>query len=422
MRFALVLVLGVLLGAAAVVGLGPRLGDLALPVSVGQVQPTAAPTALLATATPPPVPTPAATATLQPTATPVAQVGLRGGPYDETLLTDLYERLSPSVVFIRSRIPAPSGRAPNIPGLPMPPGTPSPSVGAGSGVVLDKLGNVLTNNHVVRDADRVEVTLIDGSTYPASVVGRDAHSDLAVLKVDAPADRLQPAALGDSAQLKVGQLAVAIGNPLGFTRTLTVGVVSGLGRPIPGAARRLIVDMIQTDAALNPGNSGGPLVNSRGEVIGINTAIERDQPGVGFAVPINRAKRFMPDMLAGRPIRHPWLGISGLDVTPFVADQFGLPAQRGVLIQDVLPNGPAAQAGLRAAQPGNPASGDLVVGVDGRTIDTLAELVGYIDGKRVGEKVTLSILREGQARNLEVILGEFPEATGRTNPNGGPDF
>ena len=409
MRFIIVLLLGIILGAAVVVGLGPHLAGAPLPSSLSQLQPTTAPTLPPATTTPQPAPTSAPTATLQPTATPVPQVGLRGGPYDETLLTALYERLSPSVVYIRSRIPA-SARQPSGPGAPSPPGTPSPAVGAGSGFVLDKLGNVLTNNHVVRDADRVEVTLIDGTTYPATVIGRDPQSDLAVLKVDAPADLLQPAALGDSSQLKVGQLAVAIGNPLGFTRTLTVGVVSGLGRPLPSAAQRLIVDMVQTDAALNPGNSGGPLVNSRGEVIGINTAIERDQPGVGFAVPINRAKRFLPDMLAGRAIRHPWIGISGTDVTPFLADQFGLPAQRGVLIQETLPNGPAAQAGVRGAQ-GTPASGDLVVGVDGRAIATLAELVGYIDSKGVGDRVILSILREKQARDIEVLLGEYPDVT-----------
>jgi S1-C subfamily serine protease len=332
-----------------------------------------------------------------------------GGAYDEQLLTELYERISPSVVFIRSLIPAGSAvRPPPTPATPGVPGAPPPAVGTGSGFVLDQLGSVLTNNHVVREASRVEVTLQDGSSYAGTVIGRDALSDLAVLKVDAPADRLQPVTLGDSGSLKVGQLAVAIGNPFGHTRTLTVGVVSGLGRPIPGSYRRLMLDMIQTDAALNPGNSGGPLLNSRGEVVGINTAVERDQPGVGFAVPVNRAKRFLPEMLAGKSVRHPWLGISGVDVTPFLADEHGLPAQRGILILEVVPGGPAAQAGLRGSD-GSPASGDLVLAADGRNVSGIADLVAHADSRQVGDRITLSLLRAGQARDLDVVLGEFPE-------------
>jgi S1-C subfamily serine protease len=168
-----------------------------------------------------------------------------------------------------------------------------------------------------------------------------------------------------------------------------------------------MLDMVQTDAALNPGNSGGPLLNSRGEVVGINTAIERDQPGVGFAVPINRAKRFLPEMLAGQTVRHPWLGISGVDVTPFLADQHGLAAQRGVLLADVVPGSPAAQAGLRSTE-GSPSNADLILAADGRNVSTIADLVGYADSRRVGDKIILSILRGGQALDLQLVLGEFP--------------
>jgi S1-C subfamily serine protease len=417
LRFLFALVAGLLLGAGAVVAAGSIRAPLSLPsVSLGQ-PPQSTPTPAVVPTTPALAePTtaaaaPTATAAPQPTPIPAAPLAVKGTTFDEGLLTDLYERVSPSVVFIRSRIDPASVRPPTppAPGSPGPRPTPGvPGIGTGSGVVLDQLGNVLTNNHVVRDATQVEVLLADGSSHPATVVGRDPLSDLAVLKVDAPAHQLRAAMLGDSAALKVGQLAVAIGNPYGYTRTLSVGVVSGLGRPIPGVSRRPMLDMVQTDAALNPGNSGGPLLNSRGEVVGINTAIERDQPGVGFAIPINRAKRFMPEMLAGKTIRHPWLGISGVDVTPFLADQHGLPAQRGVLVANVVPGSPAADAGVRGAE-GLPADADLILAADGRNISTIAELVGYADSRQVGDKIILSLLRGGQARDLELVLGEFPE-------------
>jgi S1-C subfamily serine protease len=417
-RFALVLLLGAALGAAVAVAaptlFGPS-GSLGL---LARAEPTATAAATPTAAAAAPA---AATPTLAPrvTATPgPGQADPRRSLYDEEVLVKLYEQVSPSVVFIRSRLdPAARARAaqpPAPPGGPAPIPTPTPSVpgapslGAGSGVVLDQLGNVLTNNHVVRDALRVEVTLHDGSTFSATVVGRDPLSDLAVLKVDAPADRLTPATLGDSNALKVGQLAIAIGNPLGFNRTLTLGVVSGLGRPIPGASRRLMTGMIQTDAALNPGNSGGPLLNTRGEVIGINTAIERDQPGVGFAVPIDRARRSLPDMMAGRAVRHPWLGISGIDLSSFLADELGLQARRGVLVQQLVPNGPAAQAGLRAAE-GTPAAGDVIEAIDGQPIEGIADLVAYADARQVGDRVTLRVQREGQQVDLALTLGDFPQ-------------
>jgi S1-C subfamily serine protease len=416
LKFLIALVAGLIVGAGAVVAGGrPSLPELLSSVGLTQSsQPTPAPTAVPAptAAVEPtanavaPTPTPAPQTT-QTTAPPVV---VQGTAYDEALLTDLYDRVSPSVVFIRSRIDSPSRppATPPVPGTPGPRQTPGvPGIGTGSGVVLDQLGNLLTNNHVVRDATKVEVILADGSSHLATVIGRDPLSDLAVLKVDAPANQLRAAPLGDSAALKVGQLAVAIGNPYGYTRTLTVGVVSGLGRPIPGVSRRPMLDMVQTDAALNPGNSGGPLLNSRGEVVGINTAIERDQPGVGFAVPINRAKRFLPEMLAGQTVRHPWLGISGMDVTPFLADQHGLAAQRGVLLADVVPGSPAAQAGLRSAE-GSPSNADLILAADGRNVSTIADLVGYADSRRVGDKIILSILRGGQALDLQLVLGEFP--------------
>ena len=211
---------------------------------------------------------------------------------DEHLIADLFDRVAPSVVNVSVRVPNASGQGPSV------------RQGSGSGFVVDDQGHILTNEHVVRDASRIEVTLADGLKVPAEVRGRDTLNDIALLKVDAPAERLRPVMLGDSTALRVGQMAVAIGNPFGFTRTLTVGVVSGLGRPIEDAGRRPLLDMIQTDAAINPGNSGGPLLNVRGEVIGITTLIDRSQLSVGFAVPINTALQIMPND-DGRPADRP---------------------------------------------------------------------------------------------------------------------
>lgn len=399
-RYALVLMVGILVGVGTMLASTPtpRGGPLIAHSDPTVEPPTAAP------ATPEPQVAPTAVPTVRPTISVDRPLG--STPYDEALLTELYARVSPSVVFIRGRLAATTARPP---GTPTVPGAPeAPAVGSGSGIVLDQAGNILTNNHVVRDASRIDVTLSDGSSYPANVAGRDPLSDLAVLKIEAPAERLRPAALGDSNALKVGQLAIAIGNPYGFSGTLTVGIVSGLGRPIPGAGRRLLVGMVQTDAALNPGNSGGPLLNSRGEVIGINTAIERDQPGVGFAVPIERARRSLPEMLAGRSVKHPYLGIRGADLNPTLADEWRLPVSRGVLVQDTVPGGPAAQAGVRGVN-GAPASGDLVLGLDGSPIGTVGDLVAYADGRQVGDRVTVNLLRDGKPLDLPLVLGEFPE-------------
>jgi 2-alkenal reductase len=410
LRFAATLLVGMLLGAGLILsGIVPNLSRTSTtPSDLPRV--AIAPTAVPSQAAPTPVPPP--TSVPLPGKPAPSVGGSSRGLFDETILTELYERASPSVVFIRSRIESSRlGRPPSPFAPPPTPGVPAPGlpgIGTGSGFMLDKLGNVLTNNHVVRDATRVDVSLLDGSTYQAVVVGRDPLSDLAVLKVDAPSDKLIPITLGDSALLRVGQLAVAIGNPYGYSRTLTVGVVSGLGRPIAGAQRRPMADMVQTDAALNPGNSGGPLLSSTGEVIGVNTAIERDQPGVGFAIPVNRVKRFLPEMLAGKSVRHPWLGISGADISPMIAEQFHLAAPRGVLVQDLAPNGPAAQAGLRGAG-SEPARGDIVQSVDGRPINSIGELVGYADERQIGDRVTLGIVRDGQELALELTLGEFPE-------------
>jgi S1-C subfamily serine protease len=316
---------------------------------------------------------------------------------DEYHIADLFDRVAPSVVNVSVRVPTSTGQGPDV------------RQGSGSGFVVDDQGHILTNEHVVRDASRIEVTLADGLKVPAEVRGRDTLTDIALLKVEAPADRLRPVLLGDSTGLRVGQLAVAIGNPFGFTRTLTVGVVSGLGRPIEDAGRRPLLDMIQTDAAINPGNSGGPLLNVRGEVIGITTLIDRSQLSVGFAVPINTAMQVMPSMMSGQRVSRPWLGIAGVALSPLIAEQFKLGVDQGILVREAVPGGPADRAGIKGGTVDDPASGDVILAIDGRPVLRVADLVASIDPRTVGEQVTMTIVRAGTHQSVQVALGEYPE-------------
>jgi S1-C subfamily serine protease len=317
--------------------------------------------------------------------------------FDENLVADLFEKVAPSVVNISVRVPNTSSQGPTA------------RQGTGSGFVIDDQGHILTNNHVIADATRIEVTLADGLKVPAEVSGRDALNDIALLKVDAPADRLRPVLLGDSAALRVGQLAVAIGNPFGYTRTLTVGVVSGLGRPIEDAGRRPLLDMIQTDAAINPGSSGGPLLNSRGEVIGITTLIDRSQLSVGFAVPINTATQILPTMASGQRVARPWLGLAGVALSPLVAEQFKLTVDQGILVREAVPGGPADKSGIKGGTTDDPASGDVIQSVDGHPVSRVADLVASIDPRTVGETVGVTIVRGGVEQTVQVTLGEYPE-------------
>ncbi|HLI27078.1 MAG TPA: trypsin-like peptidase domain-containing protein [Chloroflexota bacterium] len=333
-----------------------------------------------------------------------ARPNSRGLLQSEELLQELYERVSPSVVNIRVRARAASGSA-----------VPEFEEGTGSGVVLDHEGHILTNYHVAGEDRRLEVTLADGTRLAATVVGRDPLSDLAVLRVQAPPDKLHPAQLGDSSAVRPGQMAIAIGNPFGLERSLTVGVVSAVGRVRPsGVGGRSIANMIQTDAAINPGNSGGPLLNSAGEVIGINTQIQtaggvRGNMGVGFAVPINTARRALPAMLAGRKVQHPWLGISGRAVSEDLAEELDLPVKEGVLVAGVQPDSPAARAGLRGATRGDPASGDIILAIDGHEVKAVEDIVAYLDQHEVGDRVVVTIVRGGATQTVEVELGAWPD-------------
>ena len=333
----------------------------------------------------------------------------------------VYERVNPSVVNIRVTS---NGSIPQVPSLDIPS---IPQGGQGSGFVYDTSGHVVTNNHVVDGADRIVVTFADGMEAQARLVGTDPNADLAVIKVDVDAARLEPATLADSDALKVGQIVIAIGNPFGLQGSMTTGIVSGLERDLrtdartPSGASYTIPDIIQTDAAINPGNSGGPLLNLKGEVIGVNTAIEspvRASSGVGYAVPVNIVKRIVPELIADGKVEYPWLGVSGQTLIPGVAKAMGLSEdQRGVLVIEAVSGGPAAQAGLKGSQEQAtidgqtvPVGGDVIVGIDDQTVEKFDDLLGYIVQKaKVGQTVTLRILRGGETQDIEVTLGERPE-------------
>ena len=385
------LVLGLVVGASVVLGYletHPRLGSAAV----------AAPTDRPASVTVPvPAPQPAALVPGADLARPIFQ--------DEDLLADLYDRVSPSVVNItvRNRVSG-SGNVPEF------------EQGTGSGVILDGDGNILTNNHVVGEGRRLVVTLADGTKLTARLIGSDPLSDLAIVRVQAPPEKLHPAALGDSDHVRVGQIAVAIGNPFGLERSLTTGVISAVGRVRPsGMGRRSIPNMIQTDAAINPGNSGGPLLNSSGQVIGINTQIQtaagvRGNMGVGFAVPVNAARRALPDLLAGRKVQHPWLGISGTAVSEDLAEEYDLSVKQGVLVAEVLPDSPAQRAGLRGGGRRDPGTGDIVLMLDQREVKAVEDIVSYLDGRNVGDRVTVTYMRDRATHTTEVTLAPWPES------------
>jgi S1-C subfamily serine protease len=291
---------------------------------------------------------------------------------------------------------------------------PVPQQGQGSGFILDPQGHILTNLHVIDNAQRVEVTLYDKHKYKASVVGVDRQHDLALLSITAP--NLSPATLADSASLVVGQRVYAIGNPFGLSGTMTRGIISAI-RSIGVQNGSSIEDAIQTDAAVNPGNSGGPLLNSRGEVIGITTLIASNgsdqSAGIGFAIPINTAKAVLDDFARYGRVRRPSLDVVTLPIGPDIAEQIGLPADYGILIQRVLPGGAAERAGLRGGterlyQGNEPVmlGGDLIVGMDGQEIQTAQDLSAALNAHRAGDTVTLTIFRGRRRLNVRVTLGD----------------
>ena len=370
-------------------------------------------------------PTPAPKLTPPPTATPVPLPA--DASADERTASDVYRKVSPSVVFIRVVSQPTTGGAqqrPQIPNLPQLPDLPptGPQQASGSGFVIDRDGHILTNNHVVEGADKVEVRFIDGTTVRAKVVGTDPDSDLAVIQVD-KSSLLQPVELGDSSALIVGQQVFAIGNPFGQMWTLTSGIVSAVGRTIQsGNSRYSIPEVVQTDAAINPGNSGGPLLDKHGRVIGVNTMIisdNRSSSGVGLAVPVDIVKRVAPALIKDGKFTYAYLGLSGGALTPDLAGAMNLsPDQRGVLVGQVVKGGPSDKAGLLGSQKqveidGDKINvgGDVIVAADGNGVTGMDGVIDYLfTSKRPGDQITLTILRDGQQKQVVVTLGERPQS------------
>jgi S1-C subfamily serine protease len=321
----------------------------------------------------------------------------------------IYEQDGPGVVFIQTR--STTGAA------------------TGSGFVLDKQGNVLTNAHVVEGAETVQVSFEDSGNnlIDAKVVGRDPSTDLAVIKVDPSKAKLKPLTLGDSDKALVGDPVVAIGNPFGYSRTVTTGIISAKQRRIEAPNGFQIDNVLQTDAAINPGNSGGPLIDASGRVIGINSQIATagvpGSVGIGFAVPVNTAKQVVPQLEKNGRIDRPYLGITSARITPEIAKQLKLPADRGALVQDVVPGGPAAAAGIRGGRPTGPSGlavgGDLIIEIDGRPINNPNDIAAVLQTKKPGDKVRVKLLRDGKERVVTVTLGKRPNQLPGKQPQQG---
>lgn len=369
---------------------------------------------IVSTPTPIPSPNPQQAAVSTPAlSTPTAQPGPvpAGVLEEEALLTHIYEQVSPSVVHIRvaQQISGFSGFTDDL-----------YQHGEGSGFIWDTEGHIVTNNHVVEDATTVEVHFQDGTILEAEVIGTDPQSDIAVIKVDPIQVTLKPVTLGDSDQVKVGQLAVAIGNPFGQTWTMTRGIVSAVGRVIrSGVSRFSIPEVIQTDAAINPGNSGGPLLNSRGEVIGMNTMIISQSgasAGVGFAMPSNIIAKVVPALISQGSYAYPWLGITGRDLLPQDVKALNLPVRQGALVLEVAAGSPADKAGLRGSErvirvQGEELAtgGDVIIGIDGTPVRGMDQLISYLVRKtQPGQQVTLTLIRDGKEMKVPVTLGKRP--------------
>ncbi|MDR1893256.1 MAG: trypsin-like peptidase domain-containing protein [Spirochaetales bacterium] len=302
--------------------------------------------------------------------------------------------------------------------------------GSGSGSIIDVRGYILTNDHVVRDAYRVYVTLYDGAQYPGEVIGKDRENDLAVVKFDPGEKALHTISLGTSSLLQVGQKVLAIGNPFGYDRTLTVGVISGMGRPVRTQDNLIINDMIQTDASINPGNSGGPLLNTRGEMIGINTMIyspSGGSVGIGFAVPVDTARRVVPELIDHGMVIRGWIDIEPVQLDANIVRHARLPVSAGLLVSRVTPGGRAEKGGIRGGNLQSPVrygrntfylGGDIITAINDRRVASLSDLFSVLQNSRPGDKAQVRLVRTGslggraQELTLEVELAERPEGSG----------
>jgi S1-C subfamily serine protease len=292
-------------------------------------------------------------------------------------------------------------------------------LGLGSGFIYDKQGHIVTNHHVIKDAETIQVTFLDGNITSATVEGMDIYSDLAVIKVDPKATTLNPVVLGSSSDLNVGESVAAMGNPFGLSDTLTVGIVSSLQRTLEATGGYVIIDIIQIDAAVNPGNSGGPLVNIKGQVVGVNSAIQSETgvfTGIGFAIPSDTVKREIDDLIENGEYEHPWLGISALEVNIALADAIGLEKPQGLLVVDVTSGSPADKAGLRGGDEVTiidglefNLGGDVITEVDGVPVITMADLAVYLErNTKPGDSIELGVIRDGHQLMLAVKLDERP--------------
>ncbi len=292
--------------------------------------------------------------------------------------------------------------------------------GIGSGFVYSNEGYIITNQHVVQDSSKVTVTFLDGESYIGDVIGKDRDLDIAVVKVNASnSTRLQPLMIGDSSKLIVGEKIAAIGNPFGLSGSMTSGIVSQIGRLLPQDTGYSIPDVIQTDAAINPGNSGGPLFNMKGQVVGINTAIQSatgEFTGVGFAVPSNTVKKVVPVLIKDGEFKHPWMGISGTDVDPELAEMRDLKSSKGFVVISVIEGSPAEKAGMKGVTQTRekdgrefPVDGDIIVAIDGKTVRKISDILIHLQReKTIGDEMVLTVLRTGVSFDLTMILEERP--------------
>jgi 2-alkenal reductase len=379
------IVIGFLLGLLVLTGLACNVSELStMMITPSPAAPAETPTPVIVVLTPTPV---------SPDVTFQADI-------EEQLVINVYARVSPAVVCITAE--EHFGNC------------------IGSGFVIDKQGHIVTNNHVAEALPELLVTLADEHTVPAEVVGTDAGSDLAVLRIDVPAEQLVPAELGNSTELKVGQRAIAIGNPFGLERTVTTGVISSLGRTLDRDDSDFqLAEVIQTDAAINPGNSGGPLLDSQGRVIGVSTAIRSlngVNSGVGFAIPVDIVKRVVPELITHGRYRHTWVGIRGRTITQEMVAAMELPVDIGVLISVVEPGGPADRAMLRGGSEEvvvsgirMHAGGDIVTAINGIEVKGFDDLINFLASRTsVGDVVTLRIVRDQQEIEVELTLEERP--------------
>ena len=320
---------------------------------------------------------------------------------DEINTIDVFKRTAPAIVHVRS-IHMHDGERPGT------------GEGTGSGFLIDQEGHVLTNYHVIAGSLQVRLMVSGGKEFGATLVGTAPAFDIALLRIDAEDEtvaQLSPLPLGDSGGVEVGQKVLAIGNPLGFHNTLTTGVVSGLARDLPGAPIGLGDALIQTDAAINPGNSGGPLLDSAGKVVGINAVVAAAGQNIGFAIPIDSVKRILPELLTMGHVYNPDLGLSVMPLTPGLASLLGLPAQSGLLVEQVIEGGPAYQAGLRGGNRMIPMNntvyvvgGDLIVALNGKTLRALQDVTALLLGSRPGDRIEIEMIRDKERRIITLVL------------------